>query len=124
MEGVQIMKFGYIKLISLQAKTSSSGPAFTLLINGTVNRKNIQMDIDLVPCFVFQESKWPTGGYRQNIVQNKVGVNCTSHILQFYMHSHFVENLLHCTKEPKIKPICNIRPLLEAFISGTGKRIT
>lgn len=77
MEGVQIMKFGYIKLISLQAKTSSSGPAFTLLINGTVNRKNIQMDIDLVPCFVFQESKWPTGGYRQNIVQNKVGVNCT-----------------------------------------------
>lgn len=44
----------------------------TLMINGTVNRKPVKMDIDLVPCFVFDKNQWPTGGYRDNPVATKV----------------------------------------------------
>lgn len=47
----------------------------TLKINGTAGRKPVKMDIDLVPCFVFDKNEWPTGGYRQNPVTNKVQIN-------------------------------------------------
>lgn len=46
----------------------------TLKINGTANRKTVKMDIDLVPCFIFDKNKWPTGGYRQNPVPEKVTI--------------------------------------------------
>lgn len=44
----------------------------TLKINGAVRGKQIKMDIDLVPCFVFDKKYWPSGGYRQNPVPTKV----------------------------------------------------
>lgn len=31
------------------------------------------MDIDLVPCFEFEEDKWPVGGYRKIPNTKKVG---------------------------------------------------
>lgn len=44
----------------------------TLKINGTAKGKSVKMDIDLVPCFVFDKDKWPVGGYRSNTIATKV----------------------------------------------------
>lgn len=50
----------------LLAKICKGGPAFTLKVNGTINGKNVAMDVDLVPCFVFGKEKWPANGFRPN----------------------------------------------------------
>lgn len=50
---------------------SKSGPAFTLKINGNINSKPIQLDVDLVPCFVFDDSKWPSGNFEKNTTKEK-----------------------------------------------------
>lgn len=45
------------------------GPAHTLKLKGTIKNKNVAMDVDLVPCFVFTKEHWPKKPYRTNIVQ-------------------------------------------------------
>lgn len=48
------------------------GPAFTLKVRDvSTNGERLRMDMDLVPCFVFQKDKWPTGGYRPNPIGDK-----------------------------------------------------
>ncbi|KAJ2939898.1 hypothetical protein O0L34_g6602 [Tuta absoluta] len=48
------------------AEISESGPAMTLYIRSLDPRKNIQLDIDLVPALRFPINRWPIGkGYRR-----------------------------------------------------------
>lgn len=43
------------------------GPAFTLKIRGKLDCEEVEMDVDLVPCFLFSEEKWPQGFKMCNI---------------------------------------------------------
>lgn len=50
-------------------------PAFTLRLSGKdLDGSDIQLDIDLVPCFCFFNANWPdkSGGYRPNPSKTKV----------------------------------------------------
>lgn len=46
----------------IQVTVSSSGPAYTLKCSGN----GVKIDVDLVPCFIFNDDKWPNGNYRKN----------------------------------------------------------
>ncbi|XP_063910569.1 cyclic GMP-AMP synthase-like receptor [Zophobas morio] len=52
---------------SFEIIVQKSGPALTLKISGS----GITMDVDLVPCFVFREDKWPKSGFKPNPVKSK-----------------------------------------------------
>ncbi|XP_018574677.1 uncharacterized protein LOC108913594 [Anoplophora glabripennis] len=56
---------------TLLAKICKGGPAFTLKVHGNINGRNISMDVDLVPCFIFGKEKWPVNGFRSNPVPKK-----------------------------------------------------
>lgn len=56
---------------TLFAKICKGGPAFTLKVQGRINGKDVSMDVDLVPCFIFGKEKWPVNGFRANPVANK-----------------------------------------------------
>ncbi|KAL1517801.1 hypothetical protein ABEB36_001524 [Hypothenemus hampei] len=55
--------------LKMMTRLAKSGPAFTLKLTGKdFDGSDIQLDIDLVPCFRFGENDWPniSGGYRPN----------------------------------------------------------
>ncbi|KAJ3644769.1 hypothetical protein Zmor_022474 [Zophobas morio] len=67
MEGlVQRSLNNFVAGNSLRVTFSKSGPALTLHIIAPTTK----MDVDLVPCFVFRDDKWPSG-FRRNPVPSK-----------------------------------------------------
>ena len=71
MEGlVQRSLNNFVAGNSLRVTFSKSGPALTLHIVAPTTK----MDVDLVPCFVFRDDKWPSG-FRRNPVPSKVFKN-------------------------------------------------
>ncbi|XP_063917364.1 cyclic GMP-AMP synthase-like receptor isoform X3 [Zophobas morio] len=67
MEGlVQRSLNNFVAGNSLRVTFSKSGPALTLHIVAPTTK----MDVDLVPCFVFRDDKWPSG-FRRNPVPSK-----------------------------------------------------
>ncbi|KAG5896341.1 hypothetical protein JTB14_005821 [Gonioctena quinquepunctata] len=53
------------------AKICKGGPAFTLKVEGRISGKIVELDIDLVPCFVFGKEQWPVNGFRANPEKKK-----------------------------------------------------
>lgn len=51
---------------SFSVRLYRSGPAQTLNVSGYAAGKLINMDIDLVACFEFDNSQWPSSGFRPN----------------------------------------------------------
>ncbi|XP_060520933.1 cyclic GMP-AMP synthase-like receptor [Cylas formicarius] len=64
---------GEDETIKVYAKMSKGPPAFTMKMFGKDRNGDIQLDIDLVPCFQFTDDKWPdpSQGYRKNPSQTK-----------------------------------------------------
>nr|CAH7745263.1 unnamed protein product [Callosobruchus chinensis] len=57
------------KNLVLKASIAKSHPAFTLKLIS--EDRNIKLDIDLVPCFQFNNDQWPRGKYRPNPYPDK-----------------------------------------------------
>ncbi|KAJ8934806.1 hypothetical protein NQ318_010220 [Aromia moschata] len=55
---------------TFQVKVCKGGPAFTLKVQEK-GGKDIEMDIDLVPCFVFGKEMWPVNGFKPNPISEK-----------------------------------------------------
>lgn len=57
----------------IQMKFSTTGPAMTLKLNVTWgDRQKCNLDVDLVPCFLFNKDQWPFQNYRRNPSKKKV----------------------------------------------------
>lgn len=57
----------YVEGVPYVIDKSESGPAMTLLISN--NSRNFKLDVDLVPCFKFPESRWPISKSYRDIPQ-------------------------------------------------------
>ena len=56
-----------IHFLLFKVKVVKGGPAFTLKIYGSKNNETVNIDVDLVPCFVFTDTRWPcSSSFRQN----------------------------------------------------------
>lgn len=53
-------------------KFKKGGPAFTLKIRGELDCEEVEMDVDLVPCFLFSEEKWPQGFTMYNNLERNI----------------------------------------------------
>ncbi|CAG9862670.1 unnamed protein product [Phyllotreta striolata] len=96
------------------AKVHKSGPAFTLKLNGTIDRVDIAVDIDLVPCFMFNIDKLPVkklnSGFKSKTffivpkpIKNNSAINCANRYWRLSYQEQERE-IMECKNNQYLKP--------------------